>query len=106
MHQQALSNKDILSEDVDDAKNNSIRNDKTLEDNIVSNMTGSWILGEHESALERISNNDTKAEEGSKQRRSRKKKEKRKGRAKVGLTRAAYNESKLNEEWEDYIFKR
>ena len=112
MHQQALSNKDILrreskmSEDVDDAKNNSIRNDKIPEDNVVSNMTGSWILSEHESALERISNNDTKAEEGSKQRRSRKKKEKRKRKAKVGLTREAYNESKLKEEWEDYIFKR
>ena len=95
-----------MSEDVDDAKNNSVRNDRILEDNVVSNMTGSWILSEHESALERISNNDTKAEEGSKQRRSRKKKEKRTRKAKVGLTREAYNESKLKEEWEDYIFKR
>ena len=85
-----------MSEDVDDAKNNSIRNDRILEDNVLSNMTGSWILSEQESVEERRSKNGTKAEEGSKQRRSRKKKEKRKRKAKVGLTREAYNESKLN----------
>ena len=50
MHLQALSTKDILrrdskmSEDVDDAKNNSIKNDRILEDNVLSNTTGSWIL--------------------------------------------------------------
>ena len=95
-----------MSEDVDDAKNNSIRNDKIPEDNVVSNMTGSWILSEQESVEETRSKNGTKAEESSKQRRRRKKKEKRKVKAKMGLTREAYNESKLNEEWEDYIFKR
>ena len=50
-------------------------------------------------------NNGTQSEEGTKRkrRRRRKKKEKRKGELEP---RKAYNESKLREEWEDYIFNR
>ena len=111
LQSQALSTKDILmkdrkiTEDADDAKNNSIRNDQIPEEHVASNVTGSWILSERESVEESRSNNGTNAEEGTKKRHRRKKKEKRKEKAAMGR-REAYNESKLNEEWEDYIFKR
>ena len=99
-HQQISSTHDILArEDVVDgapAGNITVK-DQHPRGNILS---GGQIVPETGS-----NNNGTKSEEGTKRKRRRRRKKKEK-KGEMELPRKAYNESKLREEWEDYIFNR
>ena len=78
-----------------DAENNNTRID-VLQENFVANMTENLILRDPDIVQESRSENGT---------RQRRKKRKRRRKEKTGR-RQPYNESRLKEEWEDYIFKR
>ena len=79
----------------EDAENNNTRID-VLQENFVVNVTENPILRDPDIVQESRSENGT---------RQRRKKRKRRRKEKTGR-RQPYNESRLKEEWEDYIFKR